>query len=132
MHLTGPRNSVVYLRLDAPATLIATAGKGLVRVLRDTGYPHDLKVSSARVATLKAGRTFTPLIADGAGVRIEADGVGEAQALALCANCFAIMWRHPLDWSGGAEGLAALERAFWADESAHACPRCRAAAAKPH
>lgn len=130
MHLPAPRNSILYLRLDAPATLSGAAS--LVRVLRDTGYPHDLKVREGRTAILKAGRVFTPIIPGGGSMTVEAPGAAGAEVLALCANCFATMWRRALAWPAEAASLDELERAFWSASSAHACPRCKAAAARPH
>lgn len=132
MLLPGPHHSVVYLRLDAPATLRAGAEGARVRVLRDTGYPHDLKVAPGRPAVLKPGRTFTPVADAGVAIELDAADVGEATALVLCANCFAELWRRPLAWPPTPVGLAAAEEAFWAEPGAHACPRCHAAAALPH
>lgn len=132
MQLSGPYHSVVYLTLDAPARLTASGDGVRVRVLRDTGYPHDLRVSRGRPAVLKAGRVFTPVVDGHAELEFEAGSVGRADALVLCANCFAEMWRRELAWPPNPDLLTATERDFWADHSAHACPRCRAAAARPH
>lgn len=132
MTLPGPRHSVVYLRLDAAATLSSAGAGARVRVLRDSGYPHDLKVAPERPALLKAGRVFTPVVDAGAAVDLEVADARAAEARVLCANCFAEMWRRDLPRDFDARALAAVEEAFWADTAAHACPRCHAAAARPH
>ena len=132
---SGPIKPSFFLTIDEPASarLAGPDGAARLRVMRSTGYPHDLRVVADQPSTLRAGRVFAPVVDDGAELSIEVDPDAHLRFLVLCANCFTEIWSRALKADDRA-GIDAAHAEFWASDVIRdrGCPKCFAAAAKPH
>ena len=135
LEFDGPIRPSFFLTFDAPlrAVLYGVDGAARLRVMRETGYPHDLRVTHDQPAVLHAGRVFAPVVDEGARLGLEVDPAAGLRFLVLCANCFTEIWSEGLGADDRA-GIDAAHAAFWGSDvlSARGCPNCHAAAAKPH
>ena len=131
----GPIRPSFFLSFDAAtaAHLDGADGAARLRVMRDTGYPHDLRVVAAQPSTMRAGRVYAPVVDEGATLKIEVAPESHVTFVILCANCFTQMWSRPMSADDRA-GIDAAHADFWASDELRdrGCPNCFAAAAKPH
>ena len=137
LEFRGPIKPSFFLSLDeaSAAHLDGADGAARLRVMRGTGYPYDLRVVAGQPSTLRAGRVFAPVVDEGAALRIEFAPETHLRFLILCANCFTEIWAKTLP--SDASQRAAVDAAhaeFWDSDELrdHGCPKCFAAAAKPH
>lgn len=130
----GPIHPSFYLAADAPVTAEASSVGTALRVMRSTGYPHDIKVVPGQTASLRAGRVFAPVVHPGAALRVDVADEARFDFKILCANCFTEMYATPLPTPVTLEGIAVAEDGFWTTPELRdrGCPKCFAAAAKPH
>lgn len=134
MTFTGPIQPSFYLSADDGLTVTATGAGGRLRVIRSTGYPHDIRVFPEQAATLRAGRVFAPVVEAGGTLEVVAPPDAHLNFKILCANCFAEMWSRPLPDTDRLAAVATAEATFWETDDIRdrGCPRCFAAAARPH
>ena len=113
--------------------LTGADGTARLRVMRSTGYPHALRVTADKPATLRAGRVFAPVVDEGARLDIDVAPEAHLRFVVLCANCFTQMWSKPLS-GGDRAGIDAAHAEFWETDAIRdrGCPNCFAASAKPH
>ncbi len=132
MEFTGPIQPSFYLSFDEGVTATATGAGGRLRVIRSSGYPHDLQVVPGQQATMRAGRVFAPVVEAGGTLRLGTEAEAHLNFKVLCANCFAEMYSKSIERN--LEALAKAEATFWETDAIrdNGCPRCFAAAAKPH
>ena len=135
LEFRGPIRPSFFLTFDEPlrAVLRGADGAARLRVMRAGAYPHDLRVTADKPATLHAGRVFAPVVDEGATLSLEVAPEAHLRFLVLCANCFTEMWCKPLS-AGDRAGIDAAHAEFWDTDALRdrGCPTCFAAAAKPH
>lgn len=135
LEFSGPIKPSFFLTFDEPLTARLSGGDGAarLRVMRGNGYPHDLRLNPDRPATLHAGRVFAPVVDEGARLVLDVATDAHARFLVLCANCFTEMWSTNV----APDALGDIDAAhtkFWNTDEIRdrGCPKCFAAAAKPH
>lgn len=135
LEFSGPIRPSFFLTFDEPlvARLHGSDGAARLRVMRDTGYPHDLRVQAGKPATLRGGRVFAPVVDEGARLALDVPADAHARFLILCANCFTEMWSEQVA-ADALEEIDAAHARFWDTETLRdrGCPNCFAAAARPH
>lgn len=135
LEFSGPIKPSFFLTFDAPLTarLSGADGAARLRVMREIGYPHDLRLSAERPATLHAGRVFAPVVDGGARLVLDVATDARARFLVLCANCFTEMWSADVA-PDALDQIDAAHAKFWNTDDIRdrGCPKCFAAAAKPH
>ena len=132
MTFTGPLQPSFYLSSDDTITATAGGAGGRLRVIGSTGYPHDIKVTAEQPATMRAKRVFAPVVEAGGTLDLQIPTEAHLNFKVLCANCFAEMYSKPI--AATKHAIAAAESTFWETDEIRdrGCPRCFAAAARPH
>ncbi len=132
MRFTGPIQPSFYLSFDDGITASAAGAGGRLRVIGSNGYPHDIKVTAGQPASMRPKRIFAPVVEAGGTLELQVSPEAHLNFKVLCANCFAEMYSRPIDVTK--EAIAGAEATFWETDAIRdkGCPRCFAAAAKPH